>query len=61
VPFATDFKSEWVAGDLFAGAKFGAQRVLVGVRNFTDTPYRQALGSIDEPGISFVGSISADF
>jgi len=55
------FKKEWLVGDLMAGARFGGQRVLVGLRNFTNTPYRQPLGSIEEPGISFVGSVSADF
>jgi hypothetical protein len=48
-------------GDLFAGARVGGQRVLLGVRNFTNTPYRQPLGSLEEPGISVVGSVSTDF
>ena len=57
----SSFKQEWLVGDLFAGARLGGQRVLVGVRNFTNTPYRQPLGSLDEPGISVVGSVSTDF
>jgi hypothetical protein len=61
VPFTTQFKSEWLVGDLFAGARLGGQRVLLGVRNFADTPYRRPLGSLEEPGISFVGSVSTDF
>jgi hemoglobin/transferrin/lactoferrin receptor protein len=61
VPQIGAFKSEWIVGDLMAGARFGGQRVQVGVRNFTDTPYMLPLGSLEEPGINFVGSISADF
>jgi len=58
----TDFKKEWIVADLFAGARiFGGQRVLVGVRNLTDRSYQQALASLPEPGLSFVGSLSADF
>ncbi len=55
------FKNEWLVGDLFAGARLGGQRLLLGVRNLTDTPYRQPLGSLEEPGVSVVGSISTDF
>jgi outer membrane receptor protein involved in Fe transport len=56
------FKSEWLVGDVMAGARLpGGQRLLLGVRNVTDTPYRQALGSLEEPGINLVGSLSADF
>jgi outer membrane receptor protein involved in Fe transport len=62
VPQIGAFKSEWIVGDVFAGARFGTgQRIVVGVRNFTDTPYRQALASVDDPGISFVGSLSTSF
>jgi hemoglobin/transferrin/lactoferrin receptor protein len=58
----TQFKPEWIIGDLFMGARLpGGQRLLLGVRNFTDTPYQQALGSLEEPGINLVGSLSADF
>jgi hypothetical protein len=46
---------------LFAGAAFGSQRVTVGIRNFTDREYQPALASIEDPGISFVGSLSASF
>jgi hemoglobin/transferrin/lactoferrin receptor protein len=62
VPQITEFKSEWIVGDLFAGVNFpSGQRFVLGVRNFTDTPYRQALASLEDPGISVVGSLSTDF
>jgi len=58
----TEFKSEWIVGDLFAGAAlpWGA-RLMAGVRNIADTPYRPALASADEPGINFVGQLTAGF
>ncbi|HTK31826.1 MAG TPA: TonB-dependent receptor [Candidatus Saccharimonadaceae bacterium] len=62
VPQIGAFKAEWIVGDVFAGARLGTgQRLVLGVRNFTDTPYRQALASVDDPGISLVGSLSTDF
>jgi hemoglobin/transferrin/lactoferrin receptor protein len=62
VSFFTEFKKEWMVGDVTAGVRLPAgQRILVGVRNIADRHYRQAIGSIDEPGRSFVGSLSADF
>ena len=62
VPFTTEFKQEWLAGDVFAGARFGTgQRIVVGVRNLADTEYRRALGSLDEPGRTFVASVSSAF
>jgi hemoglobin/transferrin/lactoferrin receptor protein len=62
VPFTTEFKREWLAGDVFAGARFGTgQRIVLGVRNIADTEYRRALGSLDEPGRSFVASVSSAF
>ncbi len=57
----SSFKSEWLAGDVFAGARLGAQRLLLGVRNVADRRYRQPLGSLDEPGRSVVASVSTDF
>jgi len=58
----TDFKKEWIVGDVLAGYRLGeGQRVEVGVRNFTDRAYRLPLGSLEEPGISFVGSLSTTF
>jgi outer membrane receptor protein involved in Fe transport len=58
----TDFKKEWLVGDLFAGARFPTgQRMLIGVRNVADRSYQQPLGSLEEPGLSLVGSISTDF
>jgi outer membrane receptor protein involved in Fe transport len=62
VPQPTEFKSEWIVGDLLAGARIPTgQRLVLGVRNFTNTPYRQALGSLPEPGINFVGSLTTEF
>ena len=62
VPQLTEFKKEWMVGDLFAGARLPwGQRLVLGVRNFTNTPYRQALASVDEPGINFVGQLTTDF
>jgi len=31
------------------------------VRNLANTVYRQALGSLDEPGRSFYGTLSTNF
>jgi hemoglobin/transferrin/lactoferrin receptor protein len=62
VPQTDAFKKEWMVADLFAGASLPwNQRVVVGVRNIADASYRQPLASLDEPGISFVGSLSLDF
>ncbi len=62
VSFFTEFKKEWMVGDVMAGMRLPAgQRVVVGVRNIADRSYRQAIGSIDEPGRSFVGSLTVDF
>lgn len=55
-------KKEWIVGDLFAGAAFpSGQRIVLGVRNITDTRYQPALSSLPEPGISFTGSLSTSF
>lgn len=52
----------WIVGDLLAGARLPTgQRLLVGVRNFTDRAYRPALASVKDPGPSFFGSLSTDF
>ncbi len=62
VPQTSQFRKEWIVGDIFAGARFGTgQRVSVGIRNFTDRAYVLPLGSLEEPGISVVGSLSTDF
>ncbi|MGH7730855.1 MAG: TonB-dependent receptor, partial [Candidatus Eiseniibacteriota bacterium] len=62
VSFFTEFKKEWMVGDLMAGMRLPrGQRVVAGVRNIADRRYRQAIGSIDEPGRSFVGSLTVDF
>lgn len=58
----TDFKKEWIAADISGGVKLpSGQRVVVGVRNLGNTVYRQALGSLDEPGRSFYGTLSTNF
>ncbi len=62
VPELTQFKKEWMVGDVFVGARLPrGQRLLVGVRNLADRTYRLPLGSIDEPGRSWVGSLTVDF
>jgi hypothetical protein len=35
--------------------------VSVGVRNVTDRAFRMPLGSLEEPGRSFVGTVSTTF
>jgi hemoglobin/transferrin/lactoferrin receptor protein len=58
----TDFKKEWITADISGGVKLpSGQRVVVGVRNLANTVYRQALGSLDEPGRSFYGTLSTNF
>lgn len=58
----SEFKKEWIAGDLFAGARVpSGQSLTLGVRNFTDRPYRQALSSVVEPGVSFVARLTTEF
>ena len=60
-PFS-QFRKEWIVGDVYAGARFGTgQSLTLGVRNFTNRAYTLPLGSIEEPGISLVGSLSTDF
>lgn len=62
VPQSTEFKKEWVVGDLTLGLITpSGQRLVAGVRNLTDRRYRQPLGSLDEPGRSFFMSLSSDF
>jgi TonB-dependent heme/hemoglobin receptor len=56
------FKKEWLVGDVSAGARLETgQRLVLGVRNFTDRRYRQALGSVVEPGATYYVSLSSDF
>ena len=58
----TDFKKEWIVGDVFAGARLSSgQRLVLGVRNVANTTYRQPLASLEDPGFSVVGSLSTDF
>ena len=57
-----EFKKEWVVGDVSAGARLETgQRLVLGVRNFTDRRYRQALGSVVEPGATTYLWLSSDF
>jgi len=58
----TDFKKEWLVGDVMLGVKTpSGQRLIAGVRNVADRTYRYPLGSLDEPGRSFFASLSTDF
>ena len=58
----TTFKREWIVGDVSAGARLETgQRLVLGVRNFTDRRYQQALGSVVEPGATYYASLSSDF
>jgi hemoglobin/transferrin/lactoferrin receptor protein len=62
VSFFTEFKKEWLVGDITAGVRLPrGQKLLVGVRNIADTAYKLPIGSIEEPGRSFVGSLTVDF
>jgi outer membrane receptor protein involved in Fe transport len=62
VPFFTTFKKEWLVGDVMAGARLpSGQMVLVGVRNVADLAYTLPVGSLAQPGRSFVGSLTVDF
>jgi hemoglobin/transferrin/lactoferrin receptor protein len=58
----TAFKREWIVGDVSAGARLETgQRLVLGVRNFTDRRYQQALGSVVEPGATYFFTVSSDF
>ena len=58
----TDFKKEWIVGDVSGGVKLAAaQRLVAGVRNVTNRRYRQPLASLDDPGVSFFLSLASDF
>ena len=58
----TAFKKEWIVGDVSAGARFETgQRLVLGVRNFTDRRYRPALSSVVQPGATYSISVSNDF
>ncbi len=57
-----EFKKEWIVGDVSAGVRLDSgQRVVLGVRNLTDLRYRQALGSVVEPGATPYVLLSSDF
>jgi len=56
------FKKEWLVGDISGGLRLeSGQRLVVGVRNFADRRYQQALGSVVEPGVTFYTALSSDF
>ncbi len=56
------FKKEWIVGDVALGAQLPTgQRVVAGVRNFTDRRYQEALSSVVDPGIAFFATVSSDF
>ncbi len=57
----TAFKKEYIVGDLTAGLALSGHRLALGIRNFTDRAYRPALSSVEDPGLSFVGSLSTRF
>ena len=62
VPAFSTFKKEWLVGDVMVGARLPrGQKVVVGVRNLADRVYRLPVGSIVEPGRSFVGTVTVDF
>ena len=62
VPQLSEFKAEWIVGDFFVGAMLPwGQKLVLGARNLTDTPYRQALASVDDPGLNVVGQLTTDF
>ncbi|MBI1797467.1 MAG: TonB-dependent receptor [Candidatus Eisenbacteria bacterium] len=62
VPFATAAKKEYALGDLMAGARLpSGQKLVLGVRNVGNVSYQLPVGSIEEPGRSFVGSLMVDF
>ncbi|HKQ59520.1 MAG TPA: TonB-dependent receptor [Candidatus Eisenbacteria bacterium] len=62
VPQFSEFKKEWMVGDIYSGALLPrGQKVVVGVRNLANRSYRLPLGSIDEPARSWVGSLMVDF
>jgi TonB-dependent heme/hemoglobin receptor len=56
------FKKEWIVGDVSAGVRLGTgQRLVLGVRNFSDLRYQPALASVAEPGRTYYVSLSSDF
>jgi hemoglobin/transferrin/lactoferrin receptor protein len=61
-PFFNTFKKEWLVGDITGGARLpSGQKLVLGVRNVGNVSYRLPVGSIEEPGRSFVGSLTVDF
>ena len=56
------FRKEWIVGDVMSGVRLASGQTLqVGVRNFTNRAYTLPLASLEEPGISLVGSLSTSF
>jgi len=62
VPVITAFKKEWIIGNIAAGIDLGhGQHLVLGVRNFTNLAYQLALASLEQPGVSFYGSLTSNF
>jgi len=62
VPFFTTPKKEYLLGDFSAGARLpSGQKLVLGVHNLGDVTYTLPVGSIEEPGRSFFGSLTIDF
>lgn len=62
VPQFTAFKKEWLVGDVSAGVRLPrGQRIVVGVRNLANRSYTLPLGSLPEPGRSWVANLTVDF
>jgi hemoglobin/transferrin/lactoferrin receptor protein len=58
----SEFKKEWIVGDLSAGARLETgQRLVLGVRNVTDRRYRRPVASVVDPGLTVFGSVITDF
>jgi len=56
------FRKEWIVGDVMSGVRLGSGQTLqVGIRNFTNRAYTLPLASLEEPGVSVVGSLSTTF
>jgi hemoglobin/transferrin/lactoferrin receptor protein len=55
------FKKEYIVGDIMLGMDVEPMRVQLGVKNFTNRAYRPALASVEDPGISLVGSMTVSF
>jgi outer membrane receptor protein involved in Fe transport len=55
------FKKEYIVGDVMMGADIEQVHIVLGVKNFTDRAYRPALASVEDPGLSVLGSVTVNF